>query len=215
MACGLADVRSCVTVGMDVVGLTSRLPLRSSRASGPLDRRNGPPCPDEGFDVPIGALARGRGRLPGRRPMIIGAGPASGGPHARVARLGLVGRAVLAKHLGSAHPALRGAALVVLSSRSGEVGGIIRLEAMARGMPAIAADRGSGPGDLLGDGRRGLLVSNEDAAALSRVVAARIAGPAGPCARARRGSDRAGKFSTEWWTDGLRIPPTPLVRGRR
>jgi glycosyltransferase involved in cell wall biosynthesis len=214
MACGLADVQTGVTVGLDV-DRTIWPALWPLPVSSALDRRIGSNRPNEGLNVLLRTLAYARGRLTGRRPITVGAVPACGELYAQLARLGLVAGVVLAKHFGNAHPTLRGAALVVVSSRSEGISGIIRLGAMAHGMPIMATDCRFGLRDLLKDERCGLLVPNEDVGALAQVVAARIADPTDLRARARRGPDRARKFSTEWWTDGLRTPLTPLASGRR
>ncbi len=186
--------------------------LWSPPASSPLDRRNAPPRPNKGFDVLIDAFACAHGRLAGRQPIIIGGWSARGELDARVARSGPVGRVVLTGHLGSAHPPLWGAALVVLPSRSEGMGGIVLPGAVAHGPPFTATDRGSGSRHLLEDGRCGPLVPGADAGAPAEATAARVADP---CARARRGPGGARGFGAERRTDALRTATTTPVGARR
>lgn len=58
-----------------------------------------------------------------------------------------------------------------------EAYGMAMLEAQATGLPVVAG-RGVGVGDVVADGRTGMLVSNDDPAALSRAIAALLDAPA-------------------------------------
>ncbi len=101
----------------------------------------------------------------------------------------------------------------VLSSRT-EGTPIVLFEAMAAGVPIIAAAVGGVP-DVL-DGEVALLVSPEDPAALAGAIRGLLADPAAATARAGRATRRlAERYSLDPWLDRHRDLYTEVLAGRR
>jgi glycosyltransferase involved in cell wall biosynthesis len=69
------------------------------------------------------------------------------------------------------------------------------LEAMSVGTPVVAADCPSGPAELLGRGRYGILVPNNDAAALAAGMGRLLASPELRAALSQAGLQRVGDFA--------------------
>jgi len=119
--------------------------------------------------------------------LVIGDGPARAGLEERAERLGLTDAIVWAGYL--ADPAaymaqLRTADLFVLPSRAEGVPKAL-VEAMAAGLPVVAARSGAVPA-ILGDAQRGLLVEPGDVDGLARAIALTIDDPRGRAARRAR-----------------------------
>lgn len=95
----------------------------------------------------------------------------------RVAKLGLVDAVDFLENTDDVHARLMDMDLFLLASREGEGYPMAILEAMAAGVPVIAA-RSEGPSEMLGDGEFGVLVSpdrpHEFAAAIERVIHGQI-----------------------------------------
>jgi glycosyltransferase involved in cell wall biosynthesis len=97
---------------------------------------------------------------------------------------------------------LAAASLFVLSSR-GEGMPMVLLEAMACGLPAVSFDCQTGPAELIGDGRSGVLVPPARADLLADALSRAIADPAsrrsmGAAARARAEDYAMERIVTRW-----------------
>jgi glycosyltransferase involved in cell wall biosynthesis len=97
---------------------------------------------------------------------ICGTGPQEGPLAKRIEELGLAGRAVLLGNVRDIEREYALASVFALSSRY-EGFPMVLLEAMSRGVPIVAMDCPTGPGELIEDGRNGLLTPVDDVAALT------------------------------------------------
>ncbi len=120
----------------------------------------------KGFDILIDALARQDHDV---RLIIIGEGPDRAALEAQVRQLGLSDRVHMPGFIDNPAPYLAHADLFVLSSRWEGFGHVI-VEAMASGLPVVAADCPYGPADILRHGETGWLVPPEDAGALAAAI---------------------------------------------
>ena len=94
---------------------------------------------------------------------------------------------------------LRGCDLLCVPSRS-EALGVIFLEALATGTPAVGSDAGGIP-EVLDEGRAGWLAPAGDAAGLARVLAQAAGDSAAREAKVRRGREHVRSFSYEVMID--------------
>jgi glycosyltransferase involved in cell wall biosynthesis len=124
----------------------------------------------KGFDLLIAAFAQIAPERPDWRLRICGSGPW----HERLERLaaehGLSDRVSLPGPVEPLADEMNAAALFILSSRF-EGFPLVLLEAMAKGMPVVAFDCPTGPGEVIDDHRNGLLVPAEDVDGLARAIA--------------------------------------------
>jgi glycosyltransferase involved in cell wall biosynthesis len=118
------------------------------------------------FDMLIGAFAALAGRFPDWRLVIFGEGPERKRLAALIAEHGLSERIGLPGSIADAAAALRAADIFVLSSRFEGFPNAL-CEAMALGVACVATDCPSGPRAIVRSGTDGLLVPNEDQAALA------------------------------------------------
>jgi glycosyltransferase involved in cell wall biosynthesis len=125
--------------------------------------------PEKGFDVLLEAFAMTE--LPGMSLVIAGDGFERDNLVRRAAKLGIVDRMHFAGAVGRGQlvTLMLGATAFALPSR-GEAFGIALLEAMAAGVPAVAAAVGGVP-EMAHDGENALVVAAEDAEALSVALA--------------------------------------------
>jgi glycosyltransferase involved in cell wall biosynthesis len=131
---------------------------------------------EKGFDLLIDAFGRLAADFPDWGLAILGEGSLRQKLSAQIANLGLDDRIRLPGVMDSAATLRRGE-LFVLSSRH-EAFGLALAEAMAAGLPVVAADCPSGPAEIIHCGEDGLLVPGENAAALAGAVAQLMADPA-------------------------------------
>jgi GalNAc-alpha-(1->4)-GalNAc-alpha-(1->3)-diNAcBac-PP-undecaprenol alpha-1,4-N-acetyl-D-galactosaminyltransferase len=124
---------------------------------------------EKGFDVLIDALARLPARHGGARLRILGDGPLRRELMARAEHNGVAERVEFVGLVAAPGPWLRAADAFVLPSRYEGYPNAL-CEAMALGMPVIAADCDFGPRELLRDGEDGVLVPPDDPAALARAL---------------------------------------------
>ena len=119
----------------------------------------------KGFDRLLDAFAQLAPRHPDWDLVILGEGRQRPALEAQAARLGLDGRAHLPGHAGNVADWYRAAGAFVLSSRW-EGWGMVLVEAMAHGCAVLSVDCDTGPRDIIRDGEDGLLVAQNDPAAL-------------------------------------------------
>ncbi|MFI7703581.1 glycosyltransferase family 4 protein [Nonomuraea sp. NPDC049480] len=147
-----------------------------SRQVDPVVVAAGRLVPQKGFDLLIQAFAQVVADHPGWRLRICGAGPRKGQLEGLVEQYGLGEHVALTGRADQLERELTEASVYALSSRF-EGLPMVMIEAMTHGLPVVAFDCPTGPGDVLTDGVDGVLVPPRDvdalAAALKRVVADR------------------------------------------
>lgn len=125
---------------------------------------------EKGFDLLLAAFARLPQELADWRLTILGEGSQRSQLEALASNLGLGGRVQFPGALRDPFPILKCAGLFVLPSRYEGFGNAL-VEAMACGLPAVAADCHSGPREIIHPGIDGLLVPPEDVPALAAAMA--------------------------------------------
>lgn len=141
----------------------------------------------KGFDVLLRAFALIAPRFPAWTLTIRGEGPDRAALEAAVADLSLQGRVRLPGLSSVPRGWVAECDLFVLSSRYEGFPNVLG-EAMAAGLPAVAANCDFGPADMVEHGRTGLLVAPDDPQALADALAEMIADRA---ARERMGTAAA------------------------
>lgn len=132
---------------------------------------------EKGFDLLLRAFALVRPRHPAWSLQIVGEGEERGDMEALARSLGIddaVSFPGLCREVGAV---LRAAGIFVLSSRFEGFPNAL-LEAMACGLPVVAADCPSGPRHIVRDGVNGILVEPENVEALAVAISRLIADPA-------------------------------------
>lgn len=123
----------------------------------------------KGFDLLIEAFSIAAPKCPRMSLVIAGAGPESEALICLASQRGLSGRVSFLGRVKSLGPLMRQADAFVLSSRYEGFPNVL-LEALASGVPVVAADCPSGPREILGDGKYGILVPPNNAAALAEAI---------------------------------------------
>ncbi len=126
----------------------------------------------KGFDLLVRALAGVKG---GWRLDVYGAGPELDALTSLVEDCGLHGRIEFRGHTDDPNAALDAADWLIMPSRY-EGFGLVLVEAMARGVPVISSDCPHGPGEIVDNGRFGVLVPAGDSAALAATLREVMAG---------------------------------------
>jgi glycosyltransferase involved in cell wall biosynthesis len=94
--------------------------------------------------------------------LLLGEGSARGALEAQVATLGLGARVIMPGHAGDPLPALRGAAVVVLTSDYEGVPGVLR-EALSVGTPVVSTESSVAVREIVNAPELGTVVAREDA----------------------------------------------------
>ncbi|MBM3140740.1 MAG: glycosyltransferase family 4 protein [Chloroflexi bacterium] len=149
--------------------------------------------PIKGFDLLIDALPAVVAACPATRVLVIGDGPLRGSLEARVAQLRLMDHVRFLGALSEPVHALAAADVLAAPSRNEGMGRAL-VEAMAIGLPVVAAAVGGIP-VVVGEATAGILVPPEDAAALGRALL-EVADPACRARLAAGATARAALFST-------------------
>ena len=153
----------------DLGGPPPELENRTILAAGRLGNQ-------KGFDLLIQAFAQVNARHPDWQLRICGTGPHDKRLHQLAARLGLSGRVALPGASAALGEEMARASMFVLSSRF-EGFPLVLLEAMHKGLPVVSFDCPTGPGEIVEDGRNGILVPPGDVDGLARGMIALIEDP--------------------------------------
>lgn len=154
---GPSDAMAKTALGLDparpVVGTIGRLEGRKGQ--------------DQLITAAATLLARAQGSAP--QVIVVGDGPTRAALEVQARELGIAGSVRFLGELADVRPALRAMDLFVLPSREEGMSNAI-LEAMAAGRPVVATDVG-GNGEILDDGRTGVLVPGGDCDAMAAAIA--------------------------------------------
>jgi Glycosyl transferases group 1/Glycosyltransferase Family 4 len=190
---GVAPERITVApTGIDVDAVHARVageaPASGSRNEAARLVACGELHPRKGFDILVRALARVTATGRAANLALIGRGP-EGPALASLAReLGVSDSITFLGHIDDPLPEMARAGVFVHSARM-EAVGLVLLEAVALGVPIIAADcAAGGPRMILDGGRLGRLVEPESADALADAICTHLDNPAELSARASRGA---------------------------
>jgi glycosyltransferase involved in cell wall biosynthesis len=140
-------------------------PRRSGRTLTAVGRL----VPQKGFDLLLEAFAEIAPRHPDWLLLIWGEGPDRQALEAQRDRLGLADRVLMPGISKSPGSWIETADIFVLSSRY-EGWGIVLLEAMAAGLPAVSFDCEFGPREMIRDGVDGLIAPAENVPALAATL---------------------------------------------
>lgn len=152
---------------IDIESISARTASASPRtSSGPMYCATGRLQTQKGMDVLVEALRRCGGDLPeGWSLAILGEGTLRDDLESQIARSGLVGRVHLLGHQENPLATMVAADIFVHPARW-EGCPVALLEALALGLPTVAAAGLGGVREILGDDEYGWLVPSEDPAAL-------------------------------------------------
>ncbi|GAB6051134.1 hypothetical protein JCM16106_19890 [Hydrogenophilus islandicus] len=148
------------------------------------------------FDRLIRAHAALRARGFDHHLIILGEGPLRQALEGEVQRLGVGETVFLRGHVNNVADWLAHATLFALCSRY-EGFGLVLLEALACGTPAVAMDCPSGPQEILADGQAGILVPEGDEAAFQEALAQLLSSPDLRAHYAQAGRKRARHYAPE------------------
>ncbi len=183
------------TCRVDVVpnALPHGIPVRRSPLTAPVAVSAGSLIPRKGFDLLVDAWREVATAHPQWRLRIFGVGEQAEALTARIREAGLTGVVSLEGFESDLASRFDEASLFVLPSRR-EGMPMVLLEAMAAGLPVVAADCPTGPAEVLDGGRYGVLVPAGDAAALADGVLRVLADTAEQRRLADSGAQRVRDF---------------------
>jgi GalNAc-alpha-(1->4)-GalNAc-alpha-(1->3)-diNAcBac-PP-undecaprenol alpha-1,4-N-acetyl-D-galactosaminyltransferase len=175
-----ADIASYMSeaFGLPTVAIPNPMPLSKVNAVAEPERSSillamGRLTHQKGFDLLLDAFSRVAAQYPDWSVVIYGEGPERHALEVRLRTLKLQGRVSMPGRVKDPFPAMARAGLFVLPSRFEGFPNAL-CEAMAVGLPVIAADCPSGPADMITSGTDGVLVPVEDsetlATSLSRLM---------------------------------------------
>jgi len=180
-----------IPLGLDLEPLAGALPRGSLRGEAgvpegaPLIGIVGRLAPIKDVGTFLRAAAEVRAAVPAVRFAVVGDGDERRPLEAECARLGLAGCVFFhgwRREMASVYGDLD----VVVNCSRNEGTPVALIEALAAGRPVVATRVGGTP-DLLGDGRRGVLVPPGDAEALATAIVDALRGSEAVAARAREG----------------------------
>jgi glycosyltransferase involved in cell wall biosynthesis len=169
-------------------------PDRGNAAAGePAFVSAGRLVPAKGFDLLLEAFALLRASMPATTLTIFGEGPERGSLETLCRRLRIEDAVRMPGFVRDPLSSCDRRTIFVLSSRREGFGNVL-IEAMAAGLPVVAADCPVGPRAILEDGKFGLLVPPGDAQALSAAMRRLAGDPGYAAALAAGGPERAGLY---------------------
>nr|BAL54436.1 glycosyl transferase family 1 [uncultured Gammaproteobacteria bacterium] len=148
------------------------------------------------FDRLIRAHAALRAKGLDHHLVILGEGPERSKLEAEIQRLGVAATAFLLGHVTNVQDWLAHATVFAMCSRY-EGFGLVLLEALSCGTPAVAMDCPSGPREILQDGWAGLLTPDGDEVAFQAALEKLLTSPELRRTYAERGLERAKYYSPE------------------
>ncbi len=205
---GRAEQYVAIPSGVDTAALAASAPDRPTarRALGlPADAAVivgvGRLVPVKGFDVLVAALPKVGAAVPSARLLLVGDGPERPAIESLARGLGVADRLTVTGARSDVTPYLAAADVLAAPSRNEGMGRVL-IEAMALGVPVVAARVGGIP-SVLGGGRFGRLVEPDAPAAMADALTALLGDPALRVQLAEAGRRRAGDFTVEVMTSRL------------
>jgi len=168
--------------------------------------------PIKGFDLLVRALPSVIAQIPSARVVLVGEGPERAGLDAIAVSLGVADRLRMTGEIADVTTHLAAADVVAVPSRNEGMGRVI-VEAMALGLPVVAAAVGGIP-DVVTDGECGRLVEPDDVDALAEAL---VEFGRDPVLRRKLGEaaeERAEAFSTSVASEKLLAVYAALVRAK-
>jgi len=164
---------------------------------------------EKGLDAFAATIAELRRRAVAHKVLVVGEGPARGWFEER-----LPGAAFVGFQQGADLGRAVAAADVLFNPSETETFGNVTLEAMACGVPVVAA-RATGSTSLVADGQTGTLVPPSDIAGFADALAAYIADPALRAAHGRAGEERSRAYAWDAINQTVADTYLRLIAARR